>query len=113
LRIREFDSLSPGSISQGKEVNNENEGGRVSTLRHCRLEFVEGTSSKFYEIMLVQDGPEFVVESIHGRIGSIIPNSGKGGRFTSQADAEKFYARLKHEKGRKGYVLVRESGGST
>src|SRR5262245_31206480 len=69
-----------------------------------RYEFVEGTSSKFWEIQL--DGTSFV--TTYGRIGTDGQSSMK--EWDSEAKARKEYDKLIAEKVKKGYVLVDGDG---
>ncbi|MBK7402753.1 MAG: DUF4132 domain-containing protein [Myxococcales bacterium] len=69
-----------------------------------RYEFVEGTSSKFWQIDL--NGPSFT--TTFGRIGSSGQTSTKS--FATDAKAQAEYDKLIAEKTKKGYQLV--SGGS-
>jgi predicted DNA-binding WGR domain protein len=65
------------------------------------LECVEGNSSKFYEMSLVNDGANYSVNSRYGRIGSDGSTTSKS--FDTFDKANALYAKLLKEKQAKGY----------
>jgi predicted DNA-binding WGR domain protein len=76
--------------------------------RHMpRYEFVEGSSSKFWDIQL--DGTSFY--TTYGKIGTDGQTSMK--EFDSEAKARKEYDKLIGEKVKKGYLLVGGAGPAT
>ena len=72
----------------------------------ARYEFVEGTSSKFWDITL--DGAGFTVR--YGRIGTDGQTQVK--TFASDAAAKAEHDKLVKEKTKKGYALVGEPAAS-
>ena len=66
----------------------------------ARYEFVEGSSSKFWEISL--DGASFT--TTYGKIGTSGQTATKD--FDEESEAEEAYEKLVAEKVKKGYVLV-------
>ena len=73
----------------------------------ARYEFVEGTSSKFWEIVLL--GESFTVT--YGRIGTNGQTQTK--TFATAAAAKTEHDKLVTEKTKKGYALVGDPASST
>ena len=73
-----------------------------------RFEFTQGSSNKFYEVTVSQDGSKWNVKTKWGRIGQL--GSEQNRKFASKGPADRFALKKISEKTRKGYVEITDDG---
>jgi predicted DNA-binding WGR domain protein len=81
---------------------------KMAVKKFVRLECKSGSSNKFYEVELIQDGSKFTTAASYGRIGNNPQHQVKyEGSWVNQAS--QMFSDLVKEKLKKGYVKVKES----